>query len=139
MAFQSRASVDLWRENPTPETTGLTGSSPKTWMGWAARNPRRRGPSPELALQLALLDAQEPQGRYWNTGYFNDVACSDIDGDGVKEIIAGGIITNTAGCLAVLEAGSLAGSSLTAVPLSDVPSSSRARSVSMSSAGPTST
>ena len=68
---------------------------------------------PSWPCQLALLDAQgNLKGEYWNTGYFNDVACSDIDGDGVKEIIAGGNNNEYGqGCLAVLEAGSLAGSS----------------------------
>jgi hypothetical protein len=68
---------------------------------------------PSWPCQLALLDSQgNIKGEYWNTGYFNDVACADIDGDGVKEIIAGGNNNEYGrGCMAVLSAGSLAGGS----------------------------
>jgi hypothetical protein len=63
--------------------------------------------------QLALLDARGNfKGEYWNTGYFNDLACADVDGDSIKEIIAGGNNNEYGrGCLAVLDPESLSGGS----------------------------
>ena len=63
--------------------------------------------------QLALLDAQgRLKGEYWNRGYFNDLACADVDEDGVKEIIAAGNNNEYGrGCLAVLDPASLSGGS----------------------------
>jgi hypothetical protein len=68
---------------------------------------------PSWPCQLALLDARGIlKGEYWNTGYFNDVTCSDLNGDGVKEIIAGGNNNEYGrGCLAVFDPASLAGGS----------------------------
>jgi hypothetical protein len=68
---------------------------------------------PSWPCQLALLDARgNLKGEYWNAGYFNDVACVDLNGDGVKEIIAGGNNNEYGrGCLAVFDRGSIAGGS----------------------------
>jgi len=68
---------------------------------------------PSWPCQLALLDARgNLKGEYWNTGYFNDVACADLNGDGVKEIIAGGNNNEYgSGCLAVFDPGLLSGGS----------------------------
>jgi hypothetical protein len=68
---------------------------------------------PSWPCQLALLDAAgNLKGEYWNSGYFNDVACADLNGDGVKEIIAGGNNNEYGkGCLAVFDPDSLAGGS----------------------------
>jgi hypothetical protein len=66
---------------------------------------------PSWPCQLALLDPRgKLKGEYWNTGYFNDLACADVDEDGVKEIIAGGNNNEYGrGCLAVLDPESLSG------------------------------
>jgi hypothetical protein len=68
---------------------------------------------PSWPCQLALLDARgDLKGEYWNAGYFNDVACVDLNGDGVKEIVAGGN-NNEYGraCLAVFDPKSISGGS----------------------------
>ena len=68
---------------------------------------------PSWPCQLALLDDRGNLiGEYWNAGYFNDVACVDLNGDGVKEIVAGGN-NNEYGhaCLAVLDPRSISGGS----------------------------
>lgn len=68
---------------------------------------------PGWPCQLALLDARgNLKGEYWNAGYLNDVACVDLNGDGVKEIVAGGN-NNESGraCLAVFDPKSISGGS----------------------------
>jgi len=68
---------------------------------------------PSWPCQLALLDARgNLKGEFWNAGYFNDVAFVDLDGDGVKEIIAGGNNNEHGrGCLAVFNPKSISGGS----------------------------
>ena len=68
---------------------------------------------PSWPCQLALLDDRgNLKGEYWNAGYFNDVTCVDLDGDGIKEIVAGGNNNEYGlGCLAVLSPGSISGAS----------------------------
>jgi len=68
---------------------------------------------PSWPCLFALLDHQgNLKGEYWNAGYFNDVACADLNGDGIKEIIAGGM-NNEYGlaCLAVFDVASIKGGS----------------------------
>jgi hypothetical protein len=68
---------------------------------------------PSWPCQLALLDDRgNLKGEYWNAGYFNDVAFVDINGDGLKEIVAGGNNNEYGlGCLAVLSPRSISGAS----------------------------
>ena len=68
---------------------------------------------PSWPCQLALLDAQGSlKGEFWNAGYFNDLGFADLDGDGIKEIIAGGNHNESGrGCLAVFNSKSISGGS----------------------------
>jgi len=68
---------------------------------------------PDWPCQLALLDSGgNIKGEFWNAGYFNDLACVDLNADGVKEIVAGGN-NNEYGraCLAVLDSAAVKGGS----------------------------
>ncbi|HUU36901.1 MAG TPA: VCBS repeat-containing protein [Candidatus Desulfaltia sp.] len=68
---------------------------------------------PDWPCQLALLDSEgKILGEFWNAGYLNDLACADLNADGVKEIIVGGNNNEYGqGCLAVLDAASMRGGS----------------------------
>jgi len=68
---------------------------------------------PSWPCQFALLDHQgNLRGEYWNAGYFNDLACGDLNGDGIKEIIAGGQNNEYGlGCLVVFDIASITGGS----------------------------
>jgi hypothetical protein len=68
---------------------------------------------PDWPCQLTVLDSEgQVKGEFWNAGYFNDLATADLNGDGFKEVLAGG--TNNEygrGCLAVFDAASIRGGS----------------------------
>jgi hypothetical protein len=68
---------------------------------------------PSWPCQFALLDSGgNLKGEYWNAGYFNDVACVDLNGDGIKEIVAGGNNNECGrGCLAIFDSSSIFGGS----------------------------
>ncbi len=68
---------------------------------------------PDWPCQVALLDARgRLEGEYWNAGYLMEARRGDVDGDGVKELVLGGVNNEYArGCIAVFEGGRLAGGS----------------------------
>jgi hypothetical protein len=68
---------------------------------------------PSWPCQFVLLDHQgHIRGEYWNAGYFGDLACADLNHDGVKEIIAGGMNNEYGlGCLVVFDVASIKGGS----------------------------
>ncbi|HSQ79033.1 MAG TPA: VCBS repeat-containing protein [Candidatus Bathyarchaeia archaeon] len=68
---------------------------------------------PDFPCQVVLLDAAgKVEGEYWNAGYLFDAELADVDLDGVKELMLGGVNNEYArGCLAVFKPGRLHGSS----------------------------
>lgn len=68
---------------------------------------------PDFPCQLGVLNrAGEPIGEYWNSGYFSDIAFTDIDGDGREDILAAGLNNEYGkGCLAVFAPDRISGSS----------------------------
>jgi hypothetical protein len=68
---------------------------------------------PDWPCQVVLLDpAGRTEGEYWNAGYIMDASAGDLDGDGVKEFVIGGVNNEyRRGCVAVFEPGGLRGGS----------------------------
>jgi hypothetical protein len=68
---------------------------------------------PDWPCQLAVLDSSgHVKGEFWNSGYFGDLVTADLNGDGFKEILAGGVNNEYGrGCLAVFDAASIRGGS----------------------------
>jgi hypothetical protein len=68
---------------------------------------------PDWPCQVVLLDAAgKSEGEYWNAGYIMDAAAGDLDGDGVKEFVLGGVNNEyRRGCVAVFKPGGLRGGS----------------------------
>jgi hypothetical protein len=68
---------------------------------------------PDWPCQVVLLDTDgRLEGEYWNAGYIMDASAGDVDGDGARELILGGVNNEyRRGCLAVFEAGALRGGS----------------------------
>ena len=68
---------------------------------------------PDWPCQLAVLNSEgKMRGEFWNAGYFSDLVSADLNGDGIKEVLAGG--TNNEyglGCLAAFDAASIRGGS----------------------------
>ena len=68
---------------------------------------------PDWPCQVALLDARgKVEGEYWNAGYLMEAKRGDVDGDGAKELVLGGVNNEYArGCIVVFEGGRLSGGS----------------------------
>ena len=68
---------------------------------------------PDWPCRVVLLGASGAvEGEYWNAGYIMDASAGDVDGDGRKELVLGGVNNEyRRGCLAVFEAGGLRGGS----------------------------
>jgi hypothetical protein len=68
---------------------------------------------PDWPCQVALLDARgKLEGEYWNAGYLMEAKLGDVDGDGAKELVLGGVNNEYArGCVVVFEAGAMSGGS----------------------------
>jgi hypothetical protein len=68
---------------------------------------------PDWPCQVTLLDpAGRPEGEYWNAGYIMDASAGDVDGDGAKELVLGGVNNEyRRGCVAIFDAGGLRGGS----------------------------
>ncbi len=68
---------------------------------------------PDWPCQVVLLDALgKPEGEYWNAGYLMEAKLGDVDGDGVKELVLGGVNNEYArGCVVVFKAGAMSGGS----------------------------
>ncbi len=68
---------------------------------------------PDWPCQVVLLDARgKPEGEYWNAGYLMEAKLGDVDGDGVKELVLGGVNNEYArGCVVVFEPGAMSGGS----------------------------
>ncbi len=68
---------------------------------------------PDWPCQVALLDARGMlEGEYWNAGYLMEAKLGDVDGDGAKELVLGGVNNEYArGCVVVFKAGALSGGS----------------------------
>ncbi len=68
---------------------------------------------PDWPCQVVLLDALgKPEGEYWNAGYLMEAKLGDVDGDGVKELVLGGVNNEYArGCVVVFKPGAMSGGS----------------------------
>jgi len=68
---------------------------------------------PDWPCQVVLLDAHgKPEGEYWNAGYLMEAKLGDVDGDGVKELVLGGVNNEYArGCVVVFKPGAMSGGS----------------------------
>jgi hypothetical protein len=68
---------------------------------------------PDWPCQVVLLDAAgRLEGEFWNAGYVMDASAGDLDGDGVKELVLGGVNNEyRRGCVAVFKPGELRGGS----------------------------
>ncbi len=68
---------------------------------------------PQWPTQLAVLDDQgRPLGEFWNSGHLHSLVFVDLDKDGQKEIIAGGLNNEYGkGCLVVFDSACVRGSS----------------------------
>lgn len=68
---------------------------------------------PDWPCQVALLDARgRLEGEYWNAGYLMEARRGDVDGDGAKDLVFGGVNNEYArGCIVVFEGGRLSGGS----------------------------
>lgn len=68
---------------------------------------------PMFPTQLVVLDLQgNIVGEYWNSGQFSDLLFKDLNGDGRKEIIVGGINNEyDKGCVVVFDPGDVRGGS----------------------------
>jgi hypothetical protein len=68
---------------------------------------------PDWPCQILLLGTSGAvEGEYWNAGYIMDASAGDVDGDGRKELVLGGVNNEyRRGCVAVFKAGGLRGGS----------------------------
>lgn len=68
---------------------------------------------PYFPSQLVVLSLEgQVLGEYWNSGHIADLVCKDLDGDGIKEIIVGGVNNEfEEGFIAVFDSRDVQGSS----------------------------
>jgi hypothetical protein len=67
---------------------------------------------PMWPCQLAVLEAGgRMTGEYWNSGFLNDLAIQDIDGDGKDELIVSGVNNEWGGCVIVFDPARVSGCS----------------------------
>ncbi len=120
--FDSRGN-ERWHFDAGRETRfgGLTYSPDYRIYGFALHDFNRDGREeivvisyhyPMWPCQLAVLDARgRPTGEFWNSGYLNDLAIQDIDGDGKDELIVSGVNNEYGGCIIVLDPAHVSGCS----------------------------